>query len=101
MVSDALGVIPRGGRNYAVVSLFASKREQFVQRAALFKSAGALLIVQLQKNGVASQLGKSLGVSARRDADVAADAIEGCANIRKIDHGARQSSYRATSAAPH
>ena len=50
MIGHALRMIAGGSGNHALGSLFGGEGEQFVQRAPLFESSGALLIVELKEH---------------------------------------------------
>src|SRR5271157_5224613 len=87
MVSDALGMISGGRGDHAVSAFFWIERQEFVQRAALFESSGALLVVELQEDGIVGESGECFGVRAGRDSNVIADSFERGLNVGKLDHG--------------
>ncbi len=86
VVGDALGMIAGGGCDHAVGAFFLVKREQFIQRAALFECAGALLVVELEEDGVIGEAGECFRMRAGRNADVGADSIESGLDIGELDH---------------
>ena len=84
VVRDALRMIAGGGGDHATGAFIASQREQFVQRAALFESSGALLVIELQENGIVGQAGKCFRVRAGRDANVSANSVRERTGCRKV-----------------
>jgi hypothetical protein len=55
--------------NHSLGSLFGGEREQFIQRAPLFESSCALLIVEFEKYLALGNCGKGFRVRARRNAN--------------------------------
>src|SRR5207245_3382872 len=86
VVGHALRVISGRGRDHTLRTFFGAQREQLVQRAALFESAGALEVVEFQIDGVGGGLGKGLRTCARRKIDGAANAAQGRLDVIESDH---------------
>jgi hypothetical protein len=58
VVGDSLGMVSGGGGDHSARAFIGSEREKFVQSAALFECAGALLIVELEENGIIGECGE-------------------------------------------
>ena len=86
VVGHALGVISGRGRDHALGTFFGAQREQLVQRAALFESAGSLQVVELQIDLVGGGLGKRLRTRAGRKVDGVANAAQGRLDVVESDH---------------
>src|ERR1700674_352716 len=86
VIGHALGVISGRGCNHALGALFGAEREQLVQGAAFFESAGSLEVVELQIDVVGSGLRKSLRTRAGRKVDGAANAAQGRLDVVESNH---------------
>src|SRR6266404_2445052 len=86
MVGHALRVISGRGCDHTLGTFFGAEREQLVQRAALFESARALEVVELQIDGVGGGLGKGLRTRARRKVDGAANTAQGRLDVIESNH---------------
>ena len=86
VVGHALGVVSGRGGNHAPSAFFGTQREQLVQRAALFESARALEVVELQIDLVPGGLRERLRTRARRKVDGTANAAQGRLDVVEIDH---------------
>ncbi len=96
VVGDALRMVAGGGGDHAASAFLAGEREQFVQGAPLFESAGALLVVELEKDGIVGKAGKCFRVSAGGDADVGANSVESGLDVGKLDHDGWRSHLTAS-----
>src|SRR4029077_12263294 len=81
-----LGVISGRGRDHTLGAFCRAQREQLVQRAPLFESAGALEVVELQIDGVGGGLRKGLRTRAGRKVDGAANAAQGRLDVVESNH---------------
>jgi len=86
VIRNPLCVVAGRSCNHATRALVTRQCEQFIQRPALFERPGALLVVQLKKDGILGQPGKSLRMCARRDADICTNPVEGGMDIRELNH---------------
>ena len=84
VVGDALRMIAGGCGDHAAGAFVRSESEQFIQRAALFESSGALLVVEFEEDGIVGEAGKCFRVSAGRDADVRANSVRERTGCRKV-----------------
>jgi hypothetical protein len=89
VIGDTLRMIAGGGRDHTVGAFFLIERKQFVQGTALFEGTGALLVVELEEDGIVGEAGEGFRVSAGRDADVGANPVEGGLDVGELDHYAR------------
>jgi hypothetical protein len=86
VVGHALRVISGRGRDHALGAFFGAEREQLVQRAALFESAGPLQVVELQIDLVGGGFGKRRRKRARRKVDGVANAAQGRLDVVESNH---------------
>src|SRR6201998_1527470 len=77
VVGNTLGVVSSRGCDHTARTFFGTEQEQFVERAPLLESAGALQVIELEVNVVGGGLRKRLGARARREIDGTADAAQG------------------------
>ena len=73
VIGNSLRVIARRGGDHSAGAFLRRQREQLVQSAPLFECSSALLVIQLEKDGIVRQPGKCFGMRARGDADVGAN----------------------------
>src|SRR5208283_1247437 len=86
VISDSLGMVAGGCCNHATRTFFRVESEQLVQRASFFERAGALLVIELEEDGVVRQTGKCLRAGTRGDANIGANPAQGSLDIGKFDH---------------
>ncbi len=86
VVGDALRVIAGGCGDHSTGPFIPIEGEELVQSAALFERSGALLVIELEENGIVGETGERFRVGAGRDADVRANSVEGGLDVRKLDH---------------
>ena len=86
MVGNALRMIAGGGSDHAAGALVAAQRKQLIKCAAFFKGTGALLVVELKKNGILCETRKSLGVCAGGNTNVGANPAKRGLDVCKLDH---------------
>ncbi len=61
MVGDGLRVVSRRRGDHSPLAFLVREQKNLVQRAAFLKRAGHLQMVELEKDGIARELGKCLG----------------------------------------
>src|ERR1700730_1660534 len=88
MVSNALRMIAGGRGDHTARAFLAVESKKFIQGAPLFESTGALLVIELEENGIVGEAGKCFRVRAGRDAYVRANSVESGLDVRELDHDA-------------
>src|ERR1700731_1584533 len=86
MVGNRLRMVARRGCDYSLRALFFTEAEKFVQRAPLFVSACSLAILQLQIDGIASEVRERFRTVARRYRNGFSNARERGLDFGKRDH---------------
>ena len=88
MVGNPLRMIARRCCDYATGAFILVQREQLVQRAPFFESSGALLVIELEEDGIVGQPRKCFRVGAGGYADVRANSVERGLDVGKLNHRA-------------
>ena len=86
VIRQSLRVVSRRSCNHSLIAFLRAHGQQFVQRAALFKRARPLQVVEFQINGIAGELRKSGGQSAGRKIDRRANALQCSLDVGESDH---------------
>jgi hypothetical protein len=86
VVSNSLSVVSGGGGDYSARTFFGGEREKFVQGSTLLESSGALLIVELEEDGIIGECREGFRISAGGKADGVADTLAGSLDVLKPNH---------------